>query len=255
MAKRLSKGTSLLVRRAEEVRSYRNMRRITVAAMACILVLLVLIYVISIMYTKFGAFTVSVNKYHQLQYGLSLCENRDFLTPTAHLDCRASENITNIDGRTLDDLGLGAIDGEDSGENYLCYTFYLKNVGKETVNFEHAIVIANMTMGAEKAVRVRLMTNYNGENGKQVDYARAAGVDKDGNTIPEPNTVPFYDKNTVMTEEIRDFAPGDMMKYTVVVWFEGNDPECIDNIIGGEFKIDMKFSVTGVTSNSEEENK
>ena len=35
-------------------------------------------------------------------------------------------------------------------------------------------------------------------------------------------------------------------KYTVVIWLEGNDPECLDNILGGEFKIDMSMSIIGI---------
>ena len=38
-----------------------------------------------------GSFTISVNKYHALRYGLSLSENANFDRPTSRLDCRASE--------------------------------------------------------------------------------------------------------------------------------------------------------------------
>jgi hypothetical protein len=30
-------------------------------------------------------------------------------------------------------------------------------------------------------------------------------------------------------------------KYTIVLWIEGSDPECTDNILGGEFKVHMDF--------------
>ena len=45
-----------------------------------------------------------------------------------------------------------------------------------------------------------------------------------------------------------NFEPEVMMKYTVVIRLEGNDPDCVDSIIGGVMKIEMKFSVTGVDS-------
>ena len=35
------------------------------------------------------------------------------------------------------------------------------------------------------------------------------------------------------------FMPGDIDKYTIVVWLEGNDLECIDSILGGEMKMIM----------------
>ena len=242
----ITKGTAALTRTAGEVRRYRIWKRMIPVICACIAVLITLIYIVAVLYTKFASFTVSVNKYHQLKYGLSLSEKADFQKPTVRLECRASEEITNIDGKFLDGEKLGATDGVDSGENYLCYTFYCKNMGTEPVSYSVAMNIANMTMGVEEAIRVRLISNINGENGKSVDYARAAGVDENGNAIPEPDTVPFYSKYTVMEEEVTEFQPGDISKYTVVIWLEGNDPECLDNIIGGEFKVDMNFTVTSV---------
>ena len=45
-----------------------------------------------------------------------------------------------------------------------------------------------------------------------------------------------------MEEHVENFKPGDINKYTVVVWIEGTDPDCTDNILGGEFKAYMNFS-------------
>lgn len=239
------KGKTAILKRAGQVRRHRTLRKLIPAILAAVLVLLVLVYVIAVMYSKFGSFTVSINKYHALQYGLSLSEDRFFSSPTSRLDCKAAEEITNIDGAILDDIDLGAVDGNDSGDNYLCYTFYCKNAGQETLSYDYSIVIANMTMDIEKAVRIRLISNFNGELVSKTDYARAAGVDDAGNSVPEPNTTAFFNKTIVMKEVVSDFKPGDVMKYTVVIWLEGNDPDCVDAIIGGMMKLDMKFSVIG----------
>lgn len=243
---RQKKGTSLLRRSAEEVKKYRVVKKIIPITMACIAVLVGIIYVVSVMYTKFGSFTVAVDKYNSLKYGISLSETRDFAKPTASLNTRCSEVITNIDGHELDNKALGGIDGSDNGPNYLCYTFYLKNTGQEKIVFDSSINIINMTMGIEKAIRVRLITTLNSGSPEQVDYARI-GVDP---TTGQPKaedtpyeTVPFYNKTVVMQRRFEDFAPDDVVKYTVVIWLEGTDPDCVDDIIGGEFKIDMKFSV------------
>ena len=105
------------------------------------------------------------------------------------------------------------------------------------VTYEYQVVIANMTQGIEQAVRVRLYVN-----GEATDYARTRS---DG-TGPEPGTTEFVSESVVARTQITDFAPGDITKYTVVIWLEGNDPECIDNILGGEFKVDMSMSIIGV---------
>ena len=43
-------------------------------------------------------------------------------------------------------------------------------------------------------------------------------------------------------EHRENFAPGDIDKYTIVMWVEGSDLECTDNILGGEIKVHMEFN-------------
>lgn len=38
------------------------------------------------------------------------------------------------------------------------------------------------------------------------------------------------------------------------MWLEGNDPECTDNILGGEFKAHMQFNSEHVDYEEGEEN-
>ena len=83
----------------------------------------------------------------------------------------------------------------------------------------------------------------NGTLVSKTDYARAAGVDEEGNAVAEPDTTAFFSKVTVMQATQEEFQPGDVMKFTVVIWLEGNDPDCVDSIIGGIMKLEMKFSV------------
>ena len=240
---RAKKGTNLLRRKAGEVKRYRQEKKIVPIVMACLALIAGITYVISLLYTRFGSFTVRIDKYQELQYRLSLCETRDFANPTSNLDARASQKITNIDGNTLPD-DLGSVDGLANGQNYMCYTFYVKNTGNNVVNFEYQVYIVNMTLDIEKAVRLRFMESFNDSAVDVKTYARAAGVDDSGHAIPEPDTETFYTNNIITYRTKEEFKPNDYGKFTIVLWLEGNDPECLDNIIGGEFKIDMKFSVT-----------
>ncbi len=226
-------------------------RKLTLIGMTAIVTLVILLYLVSLMYTRFGSFTVAVNKYDQIQYGLALSEHRDFSNMTPNLVCRASNEITCIDGRDLANYSIGATDGAEVGKNYLAYTFYCKNTGKKTVNFDQSIVVTNMSLGIEEAVRIRVMSKLNDGELVTTDYAKAAGVEN-GEAIPEEGTIPFYGQNTVMKDSVVNFQPGEVIKFTIVIWLEGNDPQCIDNIIGGEFKIDMKFSVTGTAMSDED---
>lgn len=236
---KLSTGNIGLRRTALEVKKYRTLMRIIPIAVGCATVALALVYAITAMYSKYGSFTVTVNKFDNVKYALTLSETPDFSDPIGRLNCKATEEITNIDGNELP-LDLDKINGEHNGENYVAYTFYCKNAGEETVTYEYQLYIANMTRDIEKAVRVRLYVN-----GKATDYARTRS---DG-TGPEPGTTEFVSESVIARDQIDGFEPGDITKYTVVIWLEGNDPECLDNILGGEFKIDMSMSIVGIEEN------
>lgn len=236
---KLSNGNIGLRRTALEVKKYRTLMRIIPIAVGCATVALALVYAITAMYSKYGSFTVTVNKFDNVKYALTLSETPDFSDPIGRLNCKATEEITNIDGNELP-LDLDKINGEHNGENYVAYTFYCKNAGEETVTYEYQLYIANMTKDIEKAVRVRLYVN-----GEFIDYARTRSDGKGA----EPGTTEFVSESIIARDQISGFEPGDITKYTVVIWLEGNDPECLDNILGGEFKIDMSMSIVGIEEN------
>ena len=226
-------------RTAGEVKRYRIMMRIVPAAIGCAVLVLTILYAITVMYSKYGSFTVMVNKFDNVKYALTLSETRDFKNPVARLNSKAEEDVTNIDGNWLP-KDLDMIDGEHNGDNYVAYTFYCKNAGKETVTYEYQLYIVNMTLDIENAVRVRLYVD-----GESTDYAKTA-TDGSG---PEPGTVEFVSEGVIVRDQIANFVPEDITKFTVVIWLEGNDPECVDNILGGQFKIDMSMTIIGIEEN------
>ena len=52
----------------------------------------------------------------------------------------------------------------------------------------------------------------------------------------------FYSDKEVAVEQRKDFQPGEVDKFTIVVFIEGDDPECLDNLIGGEMKMHMDIT-------------
>ena len=231
---RLSKGNSVLRRTAAEVKRYRVLIRVLPIAMSIAVVTLALVYTITTMYTKFGSFTVTVNKYDNVAHALTLSETPDFKDMTSRLNAASSQEITNISVATLP-LDLDKINGSHNGDNYMAYTFYCRNAGTESVTYEYELFIANMTLEIEDAVRIRLYVN-----GDYEDYAKTRN---DGQGA-EPGTTEFLTEETILRKELH-LTPGEYTKFTIVVWLEGDDPECVDTILGGVFKIDMNMSVLG----------
>ena len=231
---RLSKGNSVLRRTAAEIKRYRVLIRVLPIAMSIAVVTLALVYTITTMYTKFGSFTVTVNKYDNVAHALTLSETPDFKDMTSRLNAASSQEITNISVTTLP-LDLDNINGSHNGDHYMAYTFYCRNAGTESVTYEYELYIANMTLEIEDAVRIRLYVN-----GEYEDYAKTRN---DGQGA-EPGTTEFLTEETILRKELH-LTPGEYTKFTIVVWLEGDDPECVDTILGGIFKIDMNMSVLG----------
>ena len=87
-----------------------------------------------------------------------------------------------------------------------------------------------MVKNVDKAIRVAVYLN-----GEKTVYAKA----NEKTSEPEEGTVAFKDDKDVMLIQRRDFNSGDVDKFTVVMWIEGDDPDCIDDLIGGEMKMHM----------------
>ena len=196
-------------------------------------VVLSVTYITTMLYNKFGSFTVMVNKFDNLDYGLVLSPTPQFDKNSVRLNCHAQKEITNISGSTLPSW-LDNVDGEHNGDNYVACTFYCKNAGSYSLDYSYKMYIANMTKDIEKAIRIRLYIN-----GSYVDYAYPR---TDGRGFgAEPDTTKFYSGDVISVGTIKCMQPDDVTKYTVVIWLEGDDPDCTDSIIGGKFKIDMQI--------------
>ncbi|MBO4734553.1 MAG: hypothetical protein J5662_08755 [Clostridia bacterium] len=233
MAKEKRVGISIQ-RTATEVKNYRRWMRLIPIGIGAAVMILVIGYVVSVLYMKFGAFTVKVNKFDHNDYALTLSESPAFSAQTSRLNAEIAETVTNISGSSIPDW-VDNIDGEHNGDNYVAYTFYCNNAGDKTVTYAYDMYIANMTYEIEKAVRIRLYVD-----GEYVDYAYPR---TDGVKGPEPGTTEFQSGTTIVRNTVPHFKPGDKTKFTVVIWLEGDDPDCVDKILGGEFKIDMSISV------------
>lgn len=195
-----------------------------------LLTALVLLFFLAFMQEKMGNFTINLNRLEMYRRGISISADSEFTDPTARLSAGSLEDATNI---TLEDLpeDLDQIDGNHNGSNYVAYTYYLRNAGKEDVGYRASIKLASTSKGAEEAVRLALW-----RNGERTIYAEPS---KDG--TPEENCVNFVDHDTVCVIEEENFLVGNVDKYTIVVWMEGEDPECVDAIIGGSVEFAMSI--------------
>ena len=196
-----------------------------------ILILLILYFVIGIIYNR-GNFSITLDKDLYFESGLMIYDDPEYKVYRSELLAPAPDTFDSMSYKWLpDNLGEEKL-GTHNGDNYLAYTFLIENTGDKEVNYISRVVIEDVIKNVDEAVRIRI---YKGS--EYVTYAKLSNKGE-----PEEDTVPFLEDKIVMEEHVENFKPGDINKYTVVMWIEGTDAECTDNILGGEFKAYMNFS-------------
>ncbi len=203
---------------------------------ACaVLLILVVFYAAASLFYNEGGFSVSLRDTEgrlDKSGQLSLSETPDFENPQVQLKADSEGSLTNVSGFDLPE-NIEAVESNGVKDGFIIYTFYVKNSGNAACNVNTTLHIDDVVKGVDEAVRIRLY-----KNGVATTYAK---LSKDG--IPEYGTVPFWDSETVFNDTIENFAEGETVKYTVVLWLEGDDPECLDNIRGGNLKMSLTLSV------------
>ena len=221
-------------RTAKEVKRYTVLMRVAGLIAVALVALIAIGYAIAYFYNKYGSFTIKVNKYDMVNQGLSLSETPDFEKTISVLTADIVYDMTNISGEDLPD-NIDKVNGNHNGKNYIAYTFYLHNSGQDTITYEGDLTIENVTKNVDEAVRVAVFTD-----GDKTVYGKtkSSGSGKESDCDEE-----FISANQVMHTKVEDFEPGSTTKYTVVIWLEGNDPDCVDDIIGGVIKMQMDFRI------------
>lgn len=223
-----------------EIVKYRKRRNKLRAILAVCMVILLILFLVSMLVTTWGDLIISVDSPAKKK-GIILSEDPEFKTYSPSLSAKQVENVTNITYSWLPvDLDTSE-NGAHNGDNYVAYTFYCKNNGQETVDYDAVLEITGVAKSADEAARVMVY-----KNGEPEIYGKAQYNDR--NTA-ETDCTKFVDDTTVMTTRTEGFKVDDVDKYTIVIWIEGNDPECIDDIRNGHIRMRMLFSV-----DEEEEN-
>ena len=223
-----------LRRTAKEVKRHVIVMRILGLLVIILVAIIAVAYAISYFYDKFGSFTVRIDKYDMLKQGLTLSETPDYDRANARLNADIVYDMTNISGEDLPD-NIDMINGSHNGESYIAYTFYLINSGDDTITYEGEMTMENVTNSVDEAVRVAVYVN-----GERTIYGKTKsnGSGKESDCDKE-----FTSSTKVMTTEHKGFEPNAKDKYTVVIWLEGNDPDCTDALIGGTLKLGMEFRI------------
>ena len=198
------------------------------------IVLLILIFsfiILSIIY-KGGRFTITLDPRLSTDNRIVIYEDNEIKESKRKLVARDLDFMDNISIDWIPQNIDTEANGSHNGENYIAYTFYIENEGEETINYWYMVLIDDVIKNVDEAARVMIY-----KNGEKTVYAKTNSLTKEA----EKDTKPFFSKDKAVVEQRNRFAPGDVDKYTIVIWLEGDDPDCTDNILGGEIKMHMEI--------------
>lgn len=252
-------------------------RRAGIALVISLLILL-LLWIVSWLLTTIGDLVISVDS-GAAKKGITISANEDGSDPQTKLYANMVKDVTNITydwlPATLDMEGFG----NHNGRNYMAYTFQLTNNGKETIDYVSTLKAVRAAKSADEACRIMVYRNgepavyakenmglttddnspepyekifkkvipenYNAPSEEEIEKAAEEPQNKEPVEVTdEPLEITQWDdKTTVFTNTREGIEPGETDKYTIVMWIEGEDPECIDDIRGGYVKLEWFFNI------------
>lgn len=202
-------------------------------AFLLLLILISIIYLFLYIIYAGGRFTVSLDKNMSNRKNVFLSETGNLKNKARKLSADTIEYMDNISINWLPDDIDSEKTGGHNGDNYIAYTFYVINSGKEKVNYWYEIDIDDTIKNVDEAIRIMIY-----RNGEKTVYAKKS---KETNEA-EPGTKEFVSSKIAVLEQRKNFKPSSKDRYTVVVWIEGDDPECKNDLLGGEIKLHMDFT-------------
>ena len=220
---------------ANKVRKRKIASRVVKLSLLGLLLFLMVLYIILAIIYNEGKFTVTLDSNKTLQSGIAIYDDINHAIGQRKLEAESIRFMDNISFKWLpDDLDSDEKYGAHNGDNYIAYTFFVENQNTQVLNYWYEVVIDDVIKNVDEAIRIRIY-----HNGEAKTYAKLSSLDN----TPEENTIPFKQitdaEESIILEEVKDFQPGQRDRITVVVWLEGDDPDCIDPLIGGELKMHM----------------
>ena len=224
---------------SKKVLREKRLRKIFLILIVLLLFLLLLFYmIVGIVYNR-GNFSITLDENLYFDRGLIMYDDPEYKVYRPELYAEEPNSFDNISQYWLPEDITASGGGSHNGDNYLAYTFYVENIGEEIRDYWSEIYIEGVTRNVDEAVRIRVY-----RNDEYVTYAKARA-----NGTAENNTIAFLSDTVAGRAHVENFMPGSVDKYTLVIWIEGSDQECTDDILGGEFRVRMRFNSEYVEEN------
>ena len=237
-----------------------------------------------------GTFVISLDD-TALALGIALSENEDFTSSNSRL---LVNPVNSANPTTFTDIDFGkavSVDGDmdkSNGNNYIAYTFYIRNEGNISVDVELNLDTVTVTNNVDKALRIAIIEGGYVEGGyvedEEVSHDRVKFTkgtiflkddghgdqsivkqigkifrdDENGERVYyEKVLYDSFTKEYLTSDDnfgnyvIEDFVPQEIRKFTIIFWLEGWDADCNDQIKYGQLKMKLVFSIRKTNEDEE----
>ncbi len=218
-----------------------------------------------------GYFTVNLSD-KMYKQGFVLSETSGFDNPVSYLFSEPRE-VHCVSILTIPQ-DIGDYDGQYDTSDFFAYTHYVRNEGDMPASFTWELEITGESKELSRAVwaiviedgELSLFAEANQDGSVQVvpdlddntrgylDIPVMSMVDNPDEylepvkvigsmTYNRVVTKPFTGKYIISSGLQSQVLPGEVHKYTVVLWLEGDDPDCTDELIGGHLGVSFKYAM------------
>jgi hypothetical protein len=190
-----------------------------------------------------GNFVISINP-EAADRGIELADNVRFEFADRTLFTDPVQDALDITYAWLDIEGIKAAEGNfvDEVHGYVAYTFYIRNTGNETVDVTYTMQINEATRNLDAAIRILVI-----EDDIVYRLYQKPDVPDEFGQLPiyydMPESINFLSSTLVFRETIQNFKPGDVKKFSIAIYMEGQDPDTNVDILGGTIRAMMNFSI------------
>lgn len=204
-----------------------------------------------------GNFVMSVDE-DAFKRGIAISDSSTFETMNRWLTADPVEDVRDTTLQHIDLFEIINAEGayKETRSNYLAYTFFLRNVGSETTPVDYEVVITNQSKNIADAIRVMIIVDGQVAYDEQgIRYIECES--KKMYQAPDKHDIVYKDylqdftlfKSTdiICSERIFDIRPEQTKKISVIMWLEGEDPECIETLASAKIKITMNLSIPQYT--------
>ena len=152
---------------SEKIRDRERKLKVVKMGILIMLLSLIIMYFLLRIIFESGYFTISLDPAFAQESGLVMYEKLSEKHERKILKATRVDFMDNISVKWLPENIHQMGEGSHNGENYLAYTFYLENMGSDTINYWYQIIVDDVIKNVDKAIRIMIY-----RNGERTIYAR-----------------------------------------------------------------------------------